>query len=312
MSETQSEGHGYAHPDYARSLCNYGEVVPLARACGSLLRRPVPGASDDGRAWADFMGPYPFLCCENYALLPRDLDELGQDERHVSAVWVHDPFAAGALAEIRSELDVCRVFKDHYVIEANRYHLDRVSRHHRYYVRKSAREVYTQRVAADEHVLDEWCRLYDELIARHRLTGIHAFSREAFDSQLRLPGTRVFTASRPDGRLVGAQIWYCRGSVAYNHLAAFDRQGYACSASYALYAFAVSALIDEGVKRLDLGGGAGTESGRDGLVAFKKGWATGTIPVYLCGRILNRDAYARLCESVGKTTFFPAYRAGEY
>ena len=66
---------------------------------------------------------------------------------------------------------------------------------------------------------------------------------------------------------------------------------------------------------LDLGGGAGTSEGGslDGLRRFKAGWATGTRQTFLCGRVLQQDAYDSLSaeRTAGKTTYFPAYREGE-
>ena len=69
------------------------------------------------------------------------------------------------------------------------------------------------------------------------------------------------------------------------------------------------------VKWVLLGAGAGLETtNNDGLSAFKRGWATGTRPVYFCGRILNRHQYSELARNCGKpdTTYFPVYRAGEF
>jgi hypothetical protein len=50
------------------------------------------------------------------------------------------------------------------------------------------------------------------------------------------------------------------------------------------------------------------------LRQFKAGWATGTRQTFLCGRILQPDAYDSLSAErvAGKTTYFPAYREGEF
>jgi hypothetical protein len=67
---------------------------------------------------------------------------------------------------------------------------------------------------------------------------------------------------------------------------------------------------------LDLGGVAGLSEGgaEDSLRRFKAGWATGTRPTFLCGRVLQPSAYARLTaeRTVGTTAYFPAYRCGEF
>ncbi len=57
---------------------------------------------------------------------------------------------------------------------------------------------------------------------------------------------------------------------------------------------------------VNLGGGVGARD--DGLVRFKRGWATEERVAHLCGRILDRAAYERLTRS-GTFGWFPAYRA---
>jgi hypothetical protein len=64
-----------------------------------------------------------------------------------------------------------------------------------------------------------------------------------------------------------------------------------------------------GVRWMALGAGAGTENdGSDGLTRFKRGWATETRTVYLCGRIFQQSTYAALVGAQASTSFFPAYR----
>jgi hypothetical protein len=71
-------------------------------------------------------------------------------------------------------------------------------------------------------------------------------------------------------------------------------------------------LITRGVREVGLGAGAGAQASSEGLERFKRGWATGTKQVYLCGRILDQDAYQAVCQSRGRLVtqgYFPAYRA---
>ena len=77
---------------------------------------------------------------------------------------------------------------------------------------------------------------------------------------------------------------------------------------------AIEAFAATGVRWLDLGGGAGagpTEAD-DGLSRFKRGWATSSRTVHLCGRVLAPTPYRRLTESLPTTAYFPAYRQGEF
>jgi hypothetical protein len=53
-------------------------------------------------------------------------------------------------------------------------------------------------------------------------------------------------------------------------------------------------------------------NGTDGLTVYKDGWSTGTVPVYLCGRVFDHALYNSLTEAAGTngSAYFPAYRAG--
>jgi hypothetical protein len=110
-------------------------------------------------------------------------------------------------------------------------------------------------------------------------------------------------------------LWYVHGDVAYGHLAAFNQLGYETRASYALKWHIIQYFTGK-VRWLDIGSGPGLEqkNQEDGLTKFKKGWATGTKDVYLCGRIFNRDKYFELmhAKNISDTTYFPAYRKGEF
>ena len=41
------------------------------------------------------------------------------------------------------------------------------------------------------------------------------------------------------------------------------------------------------------------DSPDDGLSRFKRGWATGTAPAWLCGAVLDRERYADLAQALG-------------
>ena len=182
-------------------------------------------------------------------------------------------------------------------------------------------------VEQPSELLDEWERLFANLVSRHAITGLRAFSRAAFEAQLRVPGLVMFKASI-DGEVVGLDLWYVQGDVAYGHLVAFSDRGYDEGASYAtkwtmLEYFAGTCVSEpqipgsdthKGVVRwVDLAGTAGDGDSDDGLAQFKAGWSTGTKPVYLCGRILQHDVYDGLTRrgGGGATPYFPAYRDGE-
>lgn len=105
------------------------------------------------------------------------------------------------------------------------------------------------------------------------------------------------------------------GSVAYYHLGAYNDIGYKEKASFALFNTAIQYFSDQNIKWLSLGAGAGVHAkSDDGLTRFKRGWSTGTRTAYFGGKILNHQRYDEL--SLAKhqptTSFFPAYRLGEF
>ncbi len=62
---------------------------------------------------------------------------------------------------------------------------------------------------------------------------------------------------------------------------------------------------------IDLGGAPPGPAG-EGMAAFKRGWTGLTAPAWLCGRVLDPVAYARLAPEADPAGWFPAYRRGEF
>jgi hypothetical protein len=297
---------GYVHPGYARSLREFGTPRELPRSGGFLLERSIPGSDRH-----DGLGPYPLFACRDWRALAADLDEVSRDL--VSVALVPDPFGAHDPALLQQAFDVVRPFKEHFVYDLGVPSARALTKHHRYYVKQARREITVEACADPPAFLDEWVALYAALVERHGLRGIKAFSREAFREQLAVPGLVVLRAAR-EGRTVGAHLWYLSGPVAYSHLMAQDDAGYEAGASYALYAAAVEHFASRAAW-LDLGAGAGVSSATAGLTQFKRGFATGTRPVFFCGRIGDRDAYEALAAQAGADSgelYFPAYRRADF
>src|SRR4029077_697058 len=109
---------------------------------------------------------------------------------------------------------------------------------------------------------------------RHRLTGVKAFSRHAFQLQLKVPGIVMLRATHEE-KTVSVHLWFLQGDVAQSHLAASSSEGYRLMAPYALCWFALETFAGE-VCWLNFGGGAGLDvAAADGLTRFKRGWSTG-------------------------------------
>jgi hypothetical protein len=298
---------GYQHVAYARSLAEFGVPRSLPHSGGYLLERTINGSS-----YRDAMGCYPLFSCADWRPLKADIDELARDLVCVSLVT--DPFGAMSADEL---LDCFKhrvvPFKNHFVADMRRPPDDFVSRHHRYYARQARSLVDVERCDDPSRFLEDWVGLYSNLIARHRLNGMKAFSRRAFEQQLSIPGMVMLRAIH-EGQTVGAHLWYAHRDVIHSHLAACSPRGYEVLASYALYSFALETFARD-ARWINFGAGAGlNDKEADGLTRFKRGWATETRIAYFCGRIFDQNRYSQIvaAAAVPDKGYFPAYRYHEF
>jgi hypothetical protein len=295
---------GFLHPGYADSLREFGLPLSLPRAGGAILVRELPPDTDcTGR---DAVSCYPCLACRSWTELGTDLDELG--EQLVCLAVAPDPFGDYTIEDLHVWFpDHVVHVKDHYVADLRATPAEIVSGHHRRYARRALREVDVEFVEQPQRLLDLWLELFQHTVHRFRISGVHAFSRQAFEEQFRLPGS-VMSLAWWRGKAVAAHLWMCHGSTAYFHLTGAQPSARTIGADFALYYQAI-AYFRERVRQIDWGGEAGL--GREGsLSSFKQGWSTTSRPAFFCGRIYDRDAYARLCAARGTalTGYFPAYR----
>jgi hypothetical protein len=298
---------GYLHPGYTESLAEFGILRELPRCGGWILERQIPGFPD-----RDAMGCYPLFCCQDWSQLRADLEDLG--DKLVSLALVTDPFGDYDLVSLQDCFgDVVIPFKEHFVVDLSRSINNIVSSHHRYYARKALKDMQVEVCQEPNRFLDDWMSLFNTLIERHHITGIKAFSKTAFAKQLNLPGLVVFRTVYQD-TTVGMNLAFVQGEVVYGHLMAFSELGYKLGAAYASYWSAIEYFADK-ARWYDIGAVPGTTGkGANGLNQFKQGWATDTRTTYFCGRIFNHKCYADIIatKNVGATTYFPAYRQGEF
>ncbi|MFW6116720.1 MAG: GNAT family N-acetyltransferase [bacterium] len=299
---------GYMHPGYADSLSEFGDPKELPRCGGWLLERQIPGVADQ-----DAMGCYPLFACRDWSRLHLDLEDIGNGI--VSLSLVTDPFGDYDTSYLHQCFeDVVIPFKEHFIIDLERPADTFVCSHHRRNVAQALASVEVERIQKPTEFLDDWVALYAALIERHDIDGILAFSRSAFNEQLRVPGIAAFRAMA-EGETVSMLLWYVQGDVGYYHLGASSALGYNLCASFALFWTAIERFASSGLKWLDLGAGAGIGSeASDGLSRFKRGWCTDTRTAYFCGRIFDRARYAEIVrrKGISPSSYFPAYRKGEF
>ena len=299
---------GYAHPAYAASLAEVGEPRHLPTSGAWVLERRIEGSPH-----RDAMGCYPLFTCVDWTRLGDDLAAIGSDLVALSAVT--DPLSqpdADILAPVFPHL--LKPFKCHYVVDLDDWTASRLDAHHRRNVRQALDNLSIELVENPAACADEWVALYQMLIEKHHIGGVAAFSEGSLRQQLAVPGAVAFKATR-DGATVGMTIWYVQGEVGYYHLAAYTDSGYTFRASYGLFSRALDDFKQRGLRSVSLGGAAGlVDDPTNGLARFKRGWATGTRTVFLCGRIFNADAYNALASRRPQAgvEYFPSYRAGEF
>jgi hypothetical protein len=300
-------GNGYSHSRYAEALKEFGAPRHLYRSGGWLLERSAPGTS-----YRDAMGCYPLFACDDWSTLDQDLDELGDEL--VSVALVADPFGDHD-PELLQKCFPDRVipFKEHLVTDLSQTPDSFIDAQHRRKARRALERLKVEDCADPLRFVDDWNNLYANLIKRHRIQGLTAFSAASFKAQLAVPGISMFRATH-DGETAGMTLWYADRGVAYYHLGAYSDLGYELEASFALFRHVLDYFANHGMRWLNLGAGAGLANEADGLTRFKRGWATGTRPAYFCGRIFDRFKYeeAMNARHIAPSDYFPGYRKGEF
>jgi hypothetical protein len=294
---------GYLHPDYARSLDGFGQPLALRHSGGWLLSRRIPGVPDD-----DATGCYPLFCCTRWDALLDDLSELRQ--KIVTTVFVGDPFAGLPRDHQHVFSHGIEPYKEHTVVDLERPIEQSVCASHRRKARRALAHLQVDVLETPTRHLAEWRALYRELIARHRIRGISAFSDAAFARQLAIPGMVALRASAGE-ETVGMNLWFLQGEVGYFHLGACSQRGYELLASFAMFWSALEFFRGQ-LGWLNLGAGAGVRpQAADGLARFKRGWSPLTRTAYLYRHVLQPRRYAALCQGLASHDYFPAYRHRE-
>jgi hypothetical protein len=187
-----------------------------------------------------------------------------------------------------------------------------LAENHRRNARKALVCLDVQRVSEPLGERSKWGEVYGELIQKHKIRGIAAFSDASFALQLGTPGLEMWVA-RHEGQVVGICLWMVQGELAYYHLAAYTPLGYELRASFGLFFRVFEDFESRGICRVNLGGASGVNvSADDGLARFKGGLTSSTQTAYFCGSVLNHSLYEELVTTADTAgvQLFPAYRFG--
>lgn len=296
---------GYFSKTYINSFSDSALPIYLKNSNGWVLKKNIPNSK-----FSDLTGCYPYLCCQNWEYLAKDLNGLNLTDI-VSMSFVTDPFAKFNDEALCSSFDFVKPFKNHIAVNLSNYSLDQITKHHRKEIKRSLNKGVKVELCKDPiSYLHEWNQFYKELIKKHKITNNSNFSLNSFSHQLKTPGLFMFRAYKND-ETIGFSLWYANNNTVNYHLSASNHTGYNFGASYALMSTSLSYFKNIGIKYAGLGAGAGLQNKtNDGLVKFKSGWSDITRPTYFVGKIINPLAYQSLSQmhNIKKFDFFPAYR----
>jgi hypothetical protein len=296
---------GYAHPLYAASFRSNSQAIELKQSGSWILKRKIIRTDH-----YDAMGCYPLFCCRNWPSLKQDFKALGKDIYTLSVVT--DPFGKYKYKDLQSTFNhIATPYKKHFVIDLSKDPKTYISSHHQRNIRTALKSVQVEFSDQPKRLVPTWIKLYQQLIQRHDIQGVAAFSAQTLTDQLGVPGIKVFYAMESSS-IIGMMLWYIQQQVAYYHLAAYTDRGYELKASFALFQKAIDYFSATGLSWISLGAGAGVQgNATDGLTRFKKGWSTGTRMAYFCGHVFNQKGYSELLQERGikEEPFFPAYRS---
>ncbi|MDR6661122.1 hypothetical protein J2W51_003708 [Tardiphaga robiniae] len=288
--------HPFASLEYGRAFGSGVEVIDVPAWSSAVVARAIPNTD-----LRDATGCYPFVPLQRDGDLAAGLNSLRAHDL-ISIVLVTDPLRMPPVPDLEEHFDFCRAFKTHYVFDRSIGPIN-MSRRHWREVRIARRELQIREVIYADHV-DRFAELYSNLIENHHIEGIAAFDAVFFRSLVDVPGIRTIAAFLDDD-IVSIMMFVVDGDVAYAFLAGTSEEGRERCAHYGLYAEAIEHFTDVSV--INLGGAPGViDDPNHGIAYVKRKLTNTTLRSYLCGAVLDADAYVAL--GGNSNDYFPAYR----
>jgi hypothetical protein len=293
--------HPYCSKKYAEGFKAIGmDPIYLPNNDIWVVKRPIPGT--DLYDAANCYPVFPFSKNTDFSI---DIDTFKQ-HNIISLVLVSDIFTQNACSNIIDQFNHIQEYKPHYIVDLKANEINYTS-HHRQYVKKANLSCEVKLISLKEY-LNEWIELYNVLIDKHLLTGVHKFSKSFFAEIATLEKLYMIGAFI-EKKLVSAMLWIEYDGFIYSFLGASSSEGYDKMCAYAVYDYSIKYFKEKNFKAIDLGGGAGVQTSSAGLSFFKKGFSNKELNCYIYGMIIDHEAYINLSKDKNNNIkFFPLYR----
>jgi len=272
--------HPYCSAVYAQALEEPDAHAFEVPAWGThVLVREGPG----GKRLA--VGARPFASLGPGCDLQAGLEHL-RDSGVTSVSLVTDPLWGPEQPELKEAFDICRRFKEIYLVDKAAAGT-RISKRHRNRIKHARSRAEVRKIELRDH-LDRWLELYRRNVANRKIP--QPFTDAYFEQLAEFPDLQTI-AVEVDGQIATISMWIPYEDTLYFHDAASSAEGHAAAASYVAFAHVVE-NFDE-CRYIFLGGAADFfDDPLDGLARFKRGFANHSHVSYLCSAILAPIASA--------------------
>lgn len=301
-----SEGNGEGSPLLFCVRNHHGQPV----MCWPTLRRNIDASEfSDLTSVYGYSGPLindPHLAADAMSLL---FERMRQDGIIALFSRLHPLIDTGLLAEIYPIEHIGNIVSID-VWEQNRT-IESYRSNHRRDIRKAIQAGVTVTMRESDADLEEFIKIYHATMHSLNARNYYFFDRNYFDGLL---GATDFRAKLIFAKYqdinIGGVILIITNDIMHYYLGGIDRDYMHFSPLKLMLERGHRLAIELGVRHFILGGGPG---GFDGpLFKFKKGFSGAVYPFSVFRRIIDPDAYEKMCKIKGinplDADYFPAYR----
>lgn len=268
--------HPYCSAPYARALEEPDAHAFEVPEWGThVLVREGPGGKRLG------VGVRPFASLAPGCDLRGGLEHL-REAGVTSVSLVSDPLWGPEQPELKEAFDICRRFKEIYLVDKAAERV-RIGKRHRNRIKHARSRAEVRDIELGDH-LDRWLELYRRNVANRKIP--QPFTDSYFEQLAEFPELHT-NAVLVDGEIATITMWIPYEDTLYFHDAASSAEGHAAAASYVAFAHIVENF--DACRYIFLGGAADFfDDPLDGLARFKRGFANSSHVSYLCSAILTR------------------------